>query len=353
MNPPKLSVIMPCVNGGMDVIYTMQSLLLELKSIQSRLQAEVELVLINNWCPEVARQHMKTAPCGRKMTRADVNEFMYGIKDKWGKKMASYAQIHKEVKYYTYQDKLSHWQAKNTGIRATSGDDTDFLFFCDAHCIITPGALRNMYTHYWLYFRTLKGTLHLPLNYMLDKPGRKLIYKLGGHCDPEKGMYHYSFTPYRKSENDLPFTVGAMSTCGMMMTRGIYNTLGGWPTELGVYGGGENFINFTLAVLGYNKVIYNGEALYHEGKEKRGYNFYGDDYLRNRLIATYMFGGLDLIKKYAPHCKGNQKAIEKMCEEIHMKCSEQRKQIESLQVIDIEEWYHNFKSQEMLNGEPI
>ena len=340
--PPKLSVIMPCVNGGMDVIYTMQSILLELKTIQRVWENEVELVLINNWCPEVANQHMKTASCGRKMTRADVNVFMYGIEDKWGKKMASYASIHPEVKYFEYTKKLSHWQAKNTGIRSTQGELTDFLFFCDAHCIITPGTLRLMYKYYVQQHEHLHGTLHLPLTYMLDRPGRRLIYKHQSCCDPDKGMYHYSFTPYRQSPNNLPFTVGAMSTCGMMMSRYLYDLLGGWPAELGIYGGGENFINFTLAVLGKSVSIYPTRPLHHYA-EKRGYNYEYVDYKRNQIIATYMFGGRERASKFSQHCKLDAKTADRIITDIINKCSDHRALIEKSQIMDIEDWYDKWQ----------
>ena len=97
---PKLTVITPFVNEGMDVVYTTQSILNELRTVRKTWGCTVELALINNWCTEAANQHMKVAPCGRKMTRADVNEFLYHKADKWGEKMLAYSKIHPEIKFF-------------------------------------------------------------------------------------------------------------------------------------------------------------------------------------------------------------------------------------------------------------
>ena len=76
------------------------------------------------------------------------------------------------------------------------------------------------------------------------------------------------------------------------------------------------------------------------------YSFYGDDYARNRLIATYMFGGERLLHKYAPHCKGGA-LVTKWVEEILTQCKIHRNKIAAFQVMEIEEWFSNFKQKEI------
>ena len=59
------------------------------------------------------------------------------------------------------------------------------------------------------------------------------------------------------------------------------------PT-LRIHGGGENFMNYTLSVLGKHKWIYSWGTLFHHG-EKRSYHYVYDDYIRNKILAAYLF----------------------------------------------------------------
>ena len=179
----------------------------------------------------------------------------------------------------------------------------------------------------------LNGTLHLPLAYMLENTGKALVYKLV--TKPEVGLYHYQFTRYRRS--DIPYQVPCMSTCGMMITRNLYNRLGGWPKELGIYGGGEHFINFSLAILGKNVNIFPTEPLHHYA-EKRGYNYEYVDYKRNMIIATYIFGGEKRAELFSKNCKLDQKTARQILYDVIGKCKDHREYIKSQQVIDIDEW---------------
>ena len=53
--------------------------------------------------------------------------------------------MHPWLKYVEYKDKLSHWQAKNAGVAASTGE---VLWFCDAHCIAPVEDLPNMAYYY-------------------------------------------------------------------------------------------------------------------------------------------------------------------------------------------------------------
>jgi len=279
-----LSVIIPFAQEHPQLAFTVQSIYNELTRAQRYTDdLEFEIVVIDNHCLELENQ-MRAA----------------GHKPDGGSEyIASLAKDRDWLQYFQYNKKLSHWQAKNLGVFASRGD---ILFFCDAHCVPSINTLAPMHMFYSLNWQDLHGTLHLPLSYMLEKPGRELIYKMVNY--PEHAVYHYSFTKYRYNEG-ICYTVPAMSTCGMMMHRSIYDYLGGWPTELGIYGGGENFINFTLGVMGYNKWIFPTEPLYHYAAP-RGYSWNYDDYHRNRAIATMMFGSRELSEKYLQNIRGHE-----------------------------------------------
>jgi hypothetical protein len=130
-----------------------------------------------------------------------------------------------------------------------------------------------------------------------------------------------------------------MSTCGMMISREIYNKLGGWPVELGIYGGGENFLNFTMAVLGLSINIFPSKPLYHYAAP-RGYYWNYDDYHRNRCIATYMFGGENWAYRYIKHINGRDTVKEAILSSIITSESsvKQHQHILSQQIITITDW---------------
>lgn len=279
-----LSVIIPFAQEHPQLAFTVQSLYNELSRAQRYTEGfEFEIVVIDNHCLELENQ-MKAVGAKR---------------DGGSEYFEQLAKTRDWLNYVQYERKLSHWQAKNLGVFSAKGD---ILFFCDAHCVPAINTLAPMYLLYLQNWEELHGTLHLPLSYLLEKPGRELIYKMVN--DPDRAVYHYSFTKYRYNEG-ICYEVPVMSTCGMMMHRSIYNDLGGWPSELGIYGGGENFINFTLGVLGYNKWIFPTDPLYHYAAP-RGYSWNYDDYHRNRAIATMMFGGRALAEKYLQNIKGHE-----------------------------------------------
>ena len=336
----KLSIIMPFCGEYPQNIFTVMSIWNHMRSFGTDI--DWELIAVNNWCDRVAAQadyKYKCPDCGkdRRITRAEANRYRppYANDDPGGSRMLSYAAIHPWLKYIEYTDKLSHWNAKNAGVAAATGD---VLFFIDAHCALGPHSLADMFRYYTTHLHDLNGTLHLPLVYFLERPGPALIYKLV--AKPEISMYHYSFSRYRAS--DTPYVVPCMSTCGMMMYRGLYDLLGGWPSALGIYGGGENFINFTLAVLGKTINIFPTLPLHHYA-EKRGYNYEYVDYKRNQIIATYLFGGKERATAFSKNCKLDQATAAKTVAHVIDTCADHRAQIERHQVMDIEEWYDKWQ----------
>ena len=310
----ELSVILPYVQEYPQVAFTAQSIINELRG-----NINFELIVIDNWCNEVAEQ-------GRPQ-------------DKGSTYMESIAKINDEMVYLKYDKKLSHWNAKNLGVAHAKGK---FLWFCDSHCLVSPGLLTGMVRYYREHHTHLNGTLHAPLSYLLDTPGRSLIYKLAGDID--KGEVHYSFT--RFNNTGIVTRVPCMSTCGMMMTRQLFDDLGGWPEQLGIYGGGENFINFTLATLGKTINIFPYDTPLWHFAEKRGYHWNFDDHLRNRMLATYLFGGYSLLKLFTAHAKGSETQKRRLMESVitNPTCIAHRQQIEKKQVVSIQDWWATWKA---------
>lgn len=300
----ELSVIIPFCNEYPQVLFTVQSVAQELRD-----RVDFEIIAINNFCAEVAAQDKEEDP-GAEALKATMRQ------NPW-------------LKVVDYREKLSHWQAKNLGVKHSSGR---FLWFCDAHCLVSRDSLFKMFAFYRDNWRELNGTLHLPLTYKIME-SRRLIYKLVAQLD--HGWMHYSFTGYRDSP--APYAVPCMSTCGMMMARELYDALGGWPAELGIYGGGENFINFSLAVLGKTVNIMPGGPLFHHGAPRQ-YSWNYTDFKRNQIIATYLFGGRALAELFTLHCKGNQEVLRGIAEEVFVKCAEHRQLIKRQQKLDIREW---------------
>ena len=234
-----------------------------------------------------------------------------------------------------WDEKLSHWCAKNVGIEASTGK---ILLFMDANCLVDPDAIYNIYKYYTEHYDELNGTLHMPIRYMLDRPGKNLVYKT--HYERAKGIVHYSFRTH--TEREKIHRVPSMSTCGMMMSREIMvDKLGMWPWEFGIYGGGENFINFTLGVLGYHVNIWPHNPIYHFAW-KRGYSWNYDDWVRNRMLAIYMAGGIEWLDTFkdalAAAGKGRPPVLQDIRDSVVDTSSEQQDRIRSIAKYDLHEW---------------
>jgi len=304
-----LTVIIPFVQEFPQVLFTLQSAYAEF--YKSGLS--FELIAIDNWCTEV-----KIQEGGR-------------LRDSGGSHIKSLAEEKRPwLRYLEYDEKLSHWQSKNLGVSKCRGK---YILFMDSHCILPPRSASSMVRYYMENEEVLNGTLHLPITYMLENQGSDLNYKLV--TDMDHSVVHYAFT--RHKPDSRPYRVPCMSTCGMLMPRKLFSELGGWPRELGIYGGGENFINFTLAVLGYNVNIYPKTSIFHYAA-KRGYHWNHDDYHRNRCIASYMYGGKDFAENYIFACKGKPEVWTKIFYGVITKCSEQQEFIEKKRKIDIFDW---------------
>lgn len=331
-----LSVIIPFVGEYPQVLFTIQSVAQNLINTN----IDFEIIAVNNYCDYVKAQaeniiNIQQSKLIKKLNSENIKKaykaIMPTFEDRSGEAIKASAKINPWLKYFEYKDRLSHWQAKRHGVNNSSGD---YILFVDAHTIPSHNAIPSMYEEFISGYDK-SGTMHLPLTYKILESHR-LIYKLKIE---NKYFYSYSFTPFRQA-ND-PYEVPCMSTCGMIISRKLYDSIGGWPTGLGIYGGGENFLNYVLAVTGYNKFIYPFGTLFHHG-EKRDYHYIGDDFIRNRMIAHYLFGGIDLLRKFTSVCKGRETVLNVLRESVIKGHRKQRNLIKSQQVINIEDWASNW-----------
>ena len=329
----KLSVIIPACNEWPQVAFTIRNIAEELDGY-----IDFEIIVIDNYCEKVFKQgyppdrgHARyTHPNFKGKVWSAYETLEDGCQHNIGH-LQAVAERCSWLKYVRYEEKLSHWNAKRVGIeQAATGN---ILWFCDAHCIITKNTLVRMFKYYVDRQEEIHGSLHLPLTYHILE-NRKLIYKLV--YNPDAAEIHYSFTGYR--DDEFPYEVPVMSTCGMMISREIYDKIGGWPKFLGIYGGGENFINFVLAVAGYKKWIFPGKPLHHHG-DKRGYHYEGDDYLKNRMLATYLAAGRRWLTYMIERGKHPTALKQRIADQVLENCWEQRELIKKQLVYpNIEDW---------------
>jgi len=312
----ELSVIIPYVNEWPMNVFTIRNIAEELRD-----RVDFEIIAINNYCEEVARQPGNV--------RSD--------EDKAGEQLKGVMRGFPWLKALDYPNKLSHWQAKNHGVAHSSGK---WLFFCDSHCIVSRDAIYNMFQHVKQWHDPMQGSIHLPLTYhIMDYKCTQ--YKLVTNLD--QGEVAYSLIPYRPPNNNSPvYEVPCMSTCGMMISRELYDYIGGWPTELGIYGGGEPYINFTMSTLGMTKHIFKSPPLTHHGNA-RGYHWNFDDNFRNKCIAAYMYGGEQWAWLFTQHHRGDKNVLGGYCRDVIEKCRPHRELIKPKQVISIQDWVKKWK----------
>lgn len=247
--------------------------------------------------------------------------------------------------YLKYDSRLSHWQAKNLAMNLSNGD---YFWFIDAHCICPGGSsMIRMYEYYMKNESFINGSLHLPLTYHILEP-TQLMYK--AVIERSTFDYAYRFHTFDRSKylHQEIIPVPAMSTCGMLVSKDLMWKIGCWPEQLGIYSGGEHYLNYVFAIMGYNKFLWNGSSLCHHG-DKRGYNWNHNDQQRNRAIACYMYGGEKHLTGWMFNkAKLSGREKQSMIRDIIITCQEHREHIAVNAVISIEDWTEGWSQHELM-----
>lgn len=328
----KVSVIMPFVNEYPQIAFTLQSVVSDFRSVDR----EMEIVAVNNYCEQVRAQGFPEDKGA---------DYLKGlIKD--GR--APY------LKVIDYTDKLSHWNAKNAGVAESTGE---WLLFLDAHVAVGNDQfffVCKLYEHL-LSAHGPDNVLHLPLSYLNDAPENTLVYR--ARVNKKIGLLHYVFHKKQMEHYQGAFEVPVMSSCGLLMTREIFDKLRGFPPQLGIYGGGENYINYVMAVMGIRKWVRHGWPLYHFA-EKRGYHYVMADWLRNRILAVYLAGGME----WAQRCvygmetcdppRESARKLRNLLEEVidNPDVQARREYIKSQTVVDLDEWTAEWQGTEFFES---
>lgn len=338
----ELSIIIPFAGEYPQAIFTVQAIAESLKD-----KIDFEIIVVNNYCSELkaqwdaAKQKAINHLNGASMIQMDdldkvIQMMPVGMNNKAAEAFKASARGNEWLTYMEYDGRLSHWECKRLACQQAKSDT--FLFI-DSHCIPSKGIPKMFYDYaysrpegYDEPYRNL-GTFHMPLTYKILE-WHRLIYKMV----VEKCFYGYSFTSMREDEVK-PFEVPVMSCCGVMLSREIYDRIGGWPVGMYAYGGGENFLNYSLAVTGHTKWIYPDVTLHHHG-ERRDYHYTYDGTLMNRLIAHYLFGGTEKLGDLVKVSKGRPEVLRLFVETIlqNEDLQKHREIIKNNQVIKLDDW---------------
>jgi len=345
---PDLSIIIPFAGEYPQALFTIQSIASTLLG-----KLNFEIIAVNNMCPELTTQWQfaqynvardlseKAAKQNGELMVSDINEIASKLapsfhQDKAGDAIKASAGGNPWLRYMEYNEQLSHWECKRLACIAAKADT--FLFI-DAHCVPDAG-IPEMYSDYINGYESI-GTFHMPLTYKILE-WRKLIYKMV----VENNFYGYSFTSMPDKKVQL-FEVSCMSTCGMMISRQVYERVGGWPTSFGAYGGGENFMNYALSVTGHSKFIHPGTVLHHHG-ERRDYHSTYDGTIWNRFVAHYLFGGYKALINLREVTKGRPEILNDWVTKIlhDPNYIRQRLLIKDNTIITLNEWVAKWRKKE-------
>lgn len=319
-----------------QVAFTAQALIEELDGF-----CRYEIILVDN----MSHDHVTVKAGDREYPAFSRNYFFNN-----GKVMSTWFFRKGILKYFQYDVKQGHWNAKNFGLSKSQGK---YVFFLDSHCIMKRDSLRKMLT--WLKEVDGKeydhpstpgkkwrvGAVHAYINYMLDS--RSLEYK------PQRKTFGYQFCTHQMEvvqENprllrfpSKPYQVCVMSTCGMMTPRSVLDDLGAWHPEFGIYGGGESYINWKQSTCGYGHWIHPEAWCWHFA-DKRGYSWNHSDFVRNSFIAAYTVGGDKFLDQQVDQrvCKDNPNVIRALAEDVRTKCKADMEFVHSRQIIDFESY---------------
>ena len=356
MPTKELSVIIPFANEMPTVAFTVQALIEELEGF-----CDYEIILVDNLSADHCTVTIPNETAivegknyllpGHEMPELYKQDRTYPAYQrnyfyKNGNTISTWFFRKGKVRYEIFDEKLGHWNAKNHGIKVSTGK---YLFFLDAHCIMKRDSVRKMLEFLRNPPEEKIGGVHAYINYMLDS--KCLEYKV------QRKFFGYQFCSH---QNDIeerngkrvphfktkPYKVCVMSTCGMMCPRTTIEELGGWNPELGIYGGGESYINWKQSTCGYPHWILPQAWCWHYA-DKRGYSWNWVDYTRNSFIAAYCVGGEKWLQQQidARAHKSTPSVLEELGQNVITTCKADRDFIESKQVMTFDEYIEMWEAQ--------
>jgi glycosyltransferase involved in cell wall biosynthesis len=262
----EVSIVIPSRNEWQNLIWTVQGLQLEFDQ-------DYEIVAVLNQCePEEAEKLKRFWP----------------------------AQTGR-LKVIQYDERPSCWQARNEGAKEAIGD---YILFLDSHVIAKHGHFRRGVE----YHRGWRGILHFGVNYWLDHPNRTL--------------YQYTWQPWkfwgsysRRLPEPPDYRILMSGSAAVLIDRDVFWELGGFHPALGIYGGGEPYLDLKTWMWGY-EVRCNPAFQFYHLAERRGYSWNNDDLWQNFMVAAYALGGEQalepLYQHYIKRCKGVERYLERL-----------------------------------------
>lgn len=194
------------------------------------------------------------------------------------------------LKIVHFDERGSCWGARNAGLSVAEGR---VVFLFDAHILVSPGLFQRQMT-------TLASTpsatiLYTPVVWMGDTRRHTAYgYNLGQNNGHMKTKFWGSWTKQKRS--DEPYKIPMSGTAGIAIQREFLDLVGGWPDEMSVYGGGEQWISLLCWMLGGECWIDPRTYLYHLA-DTRGYSNDGngkstnDGHFFNKCLVGYALGG--------------------------------------------------------------
>ena len=214
-----------------------------------------------------------------------------------------YWHVEGRHKIVHYDDSASCWGARNAGVAQAEGR---LVFLFDAHVLVSTHLLL-------LHFAAMEDhpsatILYSPVIWMGDSKKHTCYgYSLGENCEHLYRKFWGSWT--RQKRSDSPYRIPMSGTAGVCIRREFLERVGGWPEELRVYGGGEQWISLLCWMLGGECWVHPGTYLYHLA-DRRGYSDgTNETHFFNKCLVAYALGG----EKWLNVVVGRRMATSSLC----------------------------------------